>query len=737
MIRGRSTEKRRRCFRFTGGVLAAACIAGHPASVQAAGAGLGLKPPEWATASSVLLTAAPSQESSVRLPRPRPDPDAKSGAAPAAAQVAPPAAPEPPPPPQAYFGFPPDPTLRATIDAVAAGKYDLARALAAEHKEPLVAKLVTWMMARDPNSGLGAAEIIAVVLSHTGWPEADRLRLRAEQAFHALGPDGPTVLTFYSLAPPRTIGGKLALAGALRGAGREDEATSIVRTLWREDTLSQNQAATVLTRFGAALTKEDHLYRFRRLVLNARSAEAKAQAQLVGKGYDELARAVIAVIDRSNQGARLLKAVAPKFLADPLYTFARVRQLRRSGEHLEAARLLIESKADAEIPGDPDIWWDERRDLSRAVLDRRTPDLAYQLVTSSSAAKDSSRVEAAFHAGWYALRFMDDPDRAEPHFRELHSLASLPRTRARAAYWLGRTFSAQGKEPAARLAYGEAAQFGSTFYGQLAREELGLVTTGLERMPAPSALDRLRFADREGVKIIRLLAAAGYTERALPFFRGLAERIDSPGEITLLTSLARRIKEPHAGIIAATVAEQRGVRVASLPAPFLGVPKEVPLPEAVDRPLVYSVVRQESAFNHQATSHVGAQGLMQLMPATAKATARSVQMPFSVQRLTTDPLYNATLGAAHLRELLDNLNSSYVLTFVAYNAGPGRARDWVRAYGDLRGGAVDPVDWIERIPFDETRNYVQKVMENLQIYRSRIGHPLSISEDLIRGGPQG
>ncbi|HWT31221.1 MAG TPA: lytic transglycosylase domain-containing protein, partial [Propylenella sp.] len=236
---------------------------------------------------------------------------------------------------------------------------------------------------------------------------------------------------------------------------------------------------------------------------------------------------------------------------------------------------------------------------------------------------------------------------------------------------------------------------------------------------------------------IRLLAAAGHREKAFPFFRALAETIDSPGEIALLTALARRIDQPRAGVSAASIAEQRGVRVASLPAPFIGVPSGLPLPEPVDRALVYSVVRQESAFNFQATSHVGARGLMQLMPATAKATARNAGLPFSVQRLTSDPFYNATLGAQHLGELLDRLDRSYVLTFVGYNAGPGRASQWVKAYGDPRAGNVDAVDWIERIPFDETRDYVQKVMENLQVYRSRTGYPLSLSKDLIRGGPQG
>lgn len=677
-----------------------------------------------------------------RLPRPRPGaaadkPEAEpEGSTPAAETAAVPPEPEKLSP-EILFGFPPDEALRTVLDAVTAGQYDEARNLADQHGDPLVPALVKWLIVRDPDSGVGPAEVISVILSHTGWPEPDRLRLRAEQAFHALGPDGPTVLTFYSLTGPRTIGGKLAFAGALREAGRTEEATEIVRGLWREDTLSTGQAASVLARFGQELRRDDHLYRFRRLVLNAQSAEAKAQAEFLGEGYEALARAVIAVIDRNKEGTRLLKDVAPKFFADPLYVFARVRQLRRSGEHVEAARLLLQSKSDAELPGDSDIWWDERRDLSRALLDRGTPDLAYKVVAASRPAGEGSRVEAAFHAGWYALRFLKDPELAEPRFRDLLALATLPRTRARASYWLGRTFEAQGKPAAARLAYGEAARFGATFYGQLAREKVGLVTTGLERVPAPSALDRLRFANRDPVKAIRLLVSAGHGERALPFFRGLAERIDSPGEMTLLTNLARRVGQPRAGVAAAAVAEQRGVQVASLPAPFLGVPKGVPLPDAVDRALVYSVVRQESAFNHQATSNVGAQGLMQLMPATAKATARAAQLPFSAQRLTSDPLYNATLGAEHLQELLDRLDSSYVLTFVAYNAGPGRARDWVRAYGDLRGGTVDPVDWIERIPFDETRNYVQKVMENLQIYRSRIGYPLSLSEDLIRGGSQG
>ena len=597
-------------------------------------------------------------------------------------------------------------------------------------------QLIDWFVARQPDSNLSPAEIIEVVENHKGWPEPDRLLLRAEQAFHALAPDAESVLSFYSVARPRTVGGQLALAGALRETGNQAEAVEIVRELWRDWPLAQNQAGAVLTRFGSMLRQEDHLFRFRRLALSQRTSEAVAQAELLGPRHANLARAVIAALDR-RPAAGLLRNVAPHFFDDPLYVFARVRTLRRSGQPIEAARLLLRSEAEGELPGEGDVWWDERRDLSRTLLDRGLPDLAYKVVAAARPVSEGNRVEASFHAGWYALRFLDDSLLAELHFRELHALATLPRTQSRASYWLGRAHEARGRTTAARLDYVEAARFGGTFYGQLAREKLGVPTTGLERLPRPSALDRIRFAGREPVQIVRLLAAAGHAERAFVFLRALGETVDTPGEVSLLSNLARRIGAPNAGRGAASAAEERGLRVASLSAPFLGVPTDLPLPDRVDRALVYSVVRQESAFDHTAVSHVGARGLMQLMPATARATARSARLPYSVQRLTTDPLYNATLGAFHIGELLDNLGRSYVLTFVGYNAGPGRAIQWVRDYGDPRNGTADPVDWIERIPFDETRDYVQKVMENLQVYRSRTGHPLSLVSDLVRGGPQG
>ena len=345
-----------------------------------------------------------------------------------------------------FYGFAPDFVLRAALDSVSDGRYADARAEASKHPDPLVRSLVEWLIARQPNSGMSAAKIIEVLQSHRGWPEEEALQLRAEQAFHAFGPRADSVVTFYGQVEPLTIGGRMALAGALREAGRREEATAIARTLWRQWSLAPGQAAALVTRFGSVLTREDHLYRFQRLVLRKRTEDAATQAQLLGSGYDKLATAVIAVLTDRKEARQLLRGVAKEFLGDPLYVFARVHLLLRSNQPIEAARFLIGSQPDLDLSGDGDIWWEERKDLSRELLDRGVPDLAYRVVADARPEGEGDRVAAAFHAGWYALRFLDDPMLAEAHFRELHILATLPRTQARASYWLGRTHEAEGRD---------------------------------------------------------------------------------------------------------------------------------------------------------------------------------------------------------------------------------------------------------------------------------------------------
>lgn len=632
--------------------------------------------------------------------------------------------------------FPPDVLMQTILGAVEDGKYGFARFLAATRSDPLVRDLTLWLIARRPDSGLSAAEIHAIEVSHSDWPDADRLAWRAEQAFFATQPDGPAILDFYSDRDPSSVRGRLAKADALLAAGRDAEAARIVRAIWRDGSPSASETAAILDRHAAAITEGDRLYRFRRAVLSRRG-DLSAESALMGPGYLALGEAVRAVLRRDRSGPARMRQVEERFFGDALYLLAKTRLYRREGKSVAAARLLLQIEPPADLQGEPGVWWEERKDLSRDLLDLGLPDLAYEIAAAHRAVDPEDRAEAEFHAGWYALRFAEKPRLAERHFRNLAAVATMPRSRARALYWLARAYRADGRLVSSTALFQEASAFGGTYYGQLAREAIGLRSTGMEGPPVPTAADRQRIAESPLVRAAALLASGGQPDEALRFLRRAAETAGAPGEVTLLVEFARRLGMPRAGMQLAALAEQQGLRVGSLSTPFLGVPKRLPLPDSVDRALVYAVARQESALNHVARSRVGAQGLMQLMPATARATARQAGLAFSAERLSADALYNATLGAKHLDELLARFEGSYVLAFVAYNAGPGRAYDWIRAYGDPRGNQADAIDWIERIPFNETRHYVQKVLENLQIYRSRLGRPLSLSRDLTRGEPRG
>ncbi|MBZ8131899.1 lytic transglycosylase domain-containing protein [Afifella sp. IM 167] len=657
-------------------------------------------------------------------PRPRPQPE---GAA--AARLARIKNDRPP------FGFADANLLKRGLDLVTGDAYTSALAFSRELPSTFDRKLVAWFVARAPISGLSAAEIGAVLERHPDWPEPELLELRAEQAFLRSGPGDGAVRDYYASHQPLTDDGWLKLADAYADAGETGRSRPIVRRLWREKNLRESLSAHILAEHAAALSKQDHLFRFRRLLLQRRSGDAIKVGQAIGPGYDQLARAVAGVIARKKGAEASLMALKDRFRDEPAFEYARVLLLHRDGRNLDAGLRLGLVTRDAAGLGDGDRWWELRKDIARALLDAGYPALAYSVAATHAAVSPEDLVEAEFHAGWLALRYLDSPRAARGHFARIAAVATQPRSIARAYYWLGRAHAAAGAETMARLAYGRAAEHGATYYGQLARDALGIAHTGLEMRPRPSALDRLRFAARDEVHAIKRLAAAGHSFRTRPFFLALGDKLKSPGELALLDTLARRIEEPHLGMLAAARADAEGVDVGALRAPLIVVPTDIPQPDIVDRALLYAVSKQESAFNASATSHVGARGLMQFMPATARSTARQIGLPFSLVRLSSDPAYNATLGAAHLGELLTNLRGSYIMTFAGYNAGPGRAIDWVRRYGDPRGGVTDPVDWVERIPFDETRNYVQKVMENLQSYRSRLGHALSITSDLKHGEP--
>ena len=476
------------------------------------------------------------------------------------------------------------------------------------------------------------------------------------------------------------------------------------------------------------LTREDHYTRMAAMLYDERIASAGRVAELADAS--PLFAAWSAAIHKDRKTPELLKAVPETQQKSAGILFAKALYLRKTQNFKDAAAVMASASVDRESLIDPDAWWTERRILARALLDGGQAKLAYQTAAMHAAESPAAAAEAEFHAGWIALRALDDADLAATHFAKLLTYSSMPQSASRGYYWLGRAQEAAGKD--SKAAYSQAAHYGTSFYGQLAAAKLAEKALELPT-PLPTPQDRTRFETRESVAAIRRLEAVGHGTRARQLYFAMADELGSVGELALLSDLAERYGDHFAALKVGKIAAARGLDVGALSHPLGAIPADADI-SGSGKALAYAIARQESEFNTGAVSKVGALGLLQLMPATAKEVAGRNGMAYDRVRLTADPAYNATLGAHFLGEQIDRFDGSYILTFAGYNAGPRRSKEWIAKYGDPRGKSVEfAVDWIERIPFTETRNYVQRIMENYQVYKARLGEPVNIESDLTNG----
>lgn len=455
-----------------------------------------------------------------------------------------------------------------------------------------------------------------------------------------------------------------------------------------------------------------------------------AQRVAMLAGAKELADAWAAASEGDKNTPKLLAAV-PAEQRSAGYLFAEAEYLRKRKKFGDAAALILKAPTDRAALVDPDAWWVERRVLSRELVDKGDMKTAYRIVSTHMAESPTNAADAEFHAGWYALRGLKDPAKAAEHFSRIANLAQGNLSLSRAYYWLGRAAEAGGPGDAKEY-FTKASAFGTTFYGQLAGERVGSRTLNIAS-PQPSDIDRQSFSKREAVSAIGRLQEAGYERYANTLYVDLAGQLTSPGEVALLAEMAEKRGNHFLALRIGKIAAANGVNVGALSHP-IGVIPETANISGSGKALAYAIARQESEFNVSAVSRVGALGLLQLMPSTAEQLAKKAGMAFSQTKLTTDAGYNATLGAAFLGQQLDRYNGSYVLTFAGYNAGPRRADQWIKRYGDPRGKDIDTVvDWIERIPYAETRSYIQRVMENYEVYKMRISGEFDIVGDLVNG----
>jgi soluble lytic murein transglycosylase len=619
--------------------------------------------------------------------------------------------------------------LKSGLDALAARDIDGAR----RERDSLPAgsldrHVLAWAIALRGGDQVASAEIAATAETLPGWPGLTTLRRNSERAMARENPAPQAVVQAFKGSQPLTAEGTVLLARAYAALGDVKAAQSVLSPFWRREKLDAKDEAAIIAEFGGIIPTADHRERMERMFYADRVNSANRVAVLAGA--TELAAAWTAVIRGDGSAGKLLDAV-PATQRSPGYLFARAEHLRKRKKFAEAAAIVMQAPADRDALVDGDAWWVERRVLSRELVDIGDMKTAYRIVAGHAAESAADAADAEFHAGWYALRGLNDPNRAAEHFQRIATLAQGPITLSRAYYWLGRAAEAGGPGDAKDF-FSRAAAYGTTFYGQLAGERIGRQALDLAD-PQPSPAERENFAGREAVAAIRRLQQAGYERYADALYLDLAAQIGSAGELALLAGMASQQGNHFLALRIAKIAAANGVDVGGLSHPLGAIPDSADI-SASGKALAYAVARQESEFNVGAVSGAGALGLLQLMPETAKQLARKAGLDFSEARLTGDAGYNATLGAVFLGQQLDRFDGSYVLTFAGYNAGPRRAADWVEKYGDPRGRDIDAVvDWIERIPFTETRSYVQRVMENYEVYKMRISGRFDIVGDLVDG----
>ncbi|MCR9236082.1 MAG: lytic transglycosylase domain-containing protein [Alphaproteobacteria bacterium] len=625
-------------------------------------------------------------------------------------------------------------SLKTALAAVENNKILDALAFRAAMKNPVDKAILTWRLIRSGDPLIPYSMISEFRAQHPDFPMQTTMKRRAEEALARQKIGSSMVLSVYGDTDPVSIRGIIQKSEAFLAAGRKNEAARLIRDLWRTSRLSRSYENEIKSKFKSVLRKSDHKWRAEMLLYRERTSEAVRIAGLVSKDYLKLAKARQAVIRRSK-AASALKKVPSSLRKDPSYIFGKVQHLRRTKNPRDSAALLQTAPTDPALLVDPDEWWIERKLASREMMELGRNQQAYDIAAAHRGGSPATIADAEFHAGWFALRFLDKPKLAKPHFENIARIATKPRSIARAYYWMGRADEAMGSRSSAKQNFQRAAQYPTVFYGQLANEKIGRRSLQLAGNPKISRDIRKRHEARIPVQAIDRLMKIGREDLAGTFARALSQTLKDPAEIVLLAQFAEKTKQHRLALQIGRLAEAEGHALHLLSFPVAAIPGKARVPRSVGKALVYSIARQESGFNPQAVSGAGARGLLQLMPATAKEVSRGLKLKYSKARLTSDPTYNATLGAAYLGQLLAEYNGSMIMTFAGYNAGGSRVRRWIKTYGDPRKMNVDGiVDWVESIPFTETRSYVQKIMENNQVYRARLNEGgLTMSTDLRRG----
>lgn len=591
---------------------------------------------------------------------------------------------------------------------------------------PLAAAVAQWKQLQQSN-GFGFDTYAGFLLAHPGWPGETALRRAAERALDVSTWSPGVAASYFRRFAPLTGTGMVRNAQALASIGLADDANAAARAAWAQGSLPVSDESAVLDQFGAALTPADHDARMDALLWAGATSAAQRQLALVSPARRALFEARLAFRAKSPDAAGRAAATEALYAGDAGYIADRAFWLKASGSWAAARAWLARPRSLTKRPSNVTAWYRVLLSNARSAAADGQNELAYDIarqiddaypegteVSTRPWAERDAYTDLAWLAGQTALKALNRPDDARPLFSRYAGGAQGAALRAKGYYWAGRAAASAGHGDEAASWLERAAAFRDQFYGQIATEKLGrALTPPPDVVPRPAdPAAREAFYASEVVRAARYLGTVGDHAGQTAFVRQIALNTVTDADHVLATELSRALGRPDLGVMIGRTALQNGLGdyVAT------GYPS-VPVPDSVVDAwtIVHAISRQESQFDRAAISRAGAQGLMQLLPSTAREQAMKLGLAFDSAALTGNPQYNIQLGSAYFQRLYNNY-SSYPLAIAAYNAGSGNVNKWLSANGDPRTGAIDMIDWIEAIPYAETRAYVQHVVENAVVY---------------------
>jgi len=614
----------------------------------------------------------------------------------------------------------------SAIEAVVLSDWEAARARAGKVSDPIALEIIDWYRLRAGDGIFAEYELF--LTENAGWPGLAKMRRRAE----ALMPEGlpsARVVAFFNGQTPLTGTGVLRLAAARPQSGTHP----LIAQAWRDMELSTAERAAFLARFPNDVAST-HVARLNTLLWAGKRAAAREMLPLVDAGHRALANARLGLQEDRNGVDALIAAIPTNLQNNAGLAYDRFVWRAKKGYSESAVELLLARSTSVASLGQPEKWASRRRTYARRAMRAGDDELAYRIASTHQLSSGSNYADLEWLSGYLSLRKLGNPTRAVQHFQRFRAAIASPISMGRAGYWLGEAYAAVGDDASAFQAFAIGARFQTSFYGQLAASRIAAAPDAtLAGAEFPPDWTAAPFLATDTVRAGVLFYFAGEPARAKMFLTRAASQLDLNGRAAL-AQLMLDLDEPH---IALRIAKGAATNGDVLPTPYYPLHPLADFAESVPPEIAMAIARQESELNAAARSPVGARGLMQVMPATAKKVARGLNISFSEARLGADWQYNARIGTAYLAQMLERFDGSVLLAAAAYNAGPSRAERWIKDYGDPRLESVDAVDWIEGIPFRETRNYVMRVLEAQFVYRARISGrvgPLTLASELQQNG---